>query len=103
MGIAMASLASFLVRGNNLDGARDAIYEAVTKEELDMLVKFGLTDDDGVLDKSEFVILSMVRTGVDPGLVKMIAERFNDLDKVRSVQLFVMIARRQNQTKPNTS
>jgi len=26
-----------------------------------MLVKFGLTDDDGVLDKSEFVILSMVR------------------------------------------
>jgi len=30
MGIAMASLASFLVHGNDLDGARDAIYEVST-------------------------------------------------------------------------
>lgn len=80
MGIAMGSIAGFLVSSGDVDHAKDAICAAVTKEELDMLQEYNLIDDDGIIEKSEFVVLCMVRTGVDPKLIGLIVERFNELD-----------------------
>lgn len=84
MGIAMGSLAQFLIPGGDLEAAKESINEPVTEEELQMLQKYGLTDDDGIIDKSEFVIMCMVRTGVDPNLIELIMQRFNLLDDDKS-------------------
>ena len=80
----MGSLASLLISGNDLEDARKTIEEPVTSEEIDMLVKFNLANNDGVIDKSEFIIMCMVRTGTDPGLVDLIAKRFEKLDEDKS-------------------
>lgn len=41
----------------------------------------GIANDDGIVDKSEFVILCMVRTGAaSPDLIKLILAHFDDLD-----------------------
>jgi hypothetical protein len=44
-------------------------------------IHVGIANDDGVIDKSEFVILCMVRTGAaNPDLIKLILAHFADLD-----------------------
>ncbi|CAE7504775.1 unnamed protein product, partial [Symbiodinium microadriaticum] len=40
-----------------------------------------IANDDGIIDKAEFVILCMVRTGAaSPDLIKLIIAHFEDLD-----------------------
>lgn len=87
MGAAMASLAALFISSGSLDAARAAIGQPVTLEEIDMMKRFGLADDDDVIDQKEYLILCMVRTGVDPGLVSLIAERFVKLDNDKSGDL----------------
>jgi hypothetical protein len=55
-----------------------------------MLTEFGLADEDGEIDKSEFIILCMVRTGAaSPELIKLIEQYFNALDDDNSGTLSV--------------
>lgn len=89
MGVAMASLAQLMLPGDDISAARDTILEPVTQEELRMLEQYGLADKDGEIDKSEFIILSMVRLGNDPALVDLISQRFNELDDDKSGSLSV--------------
>ena len=81
MGVAMATVARGLVSHGDMEATKELIREEVTAEELEMLHKFGLEDGDGQIDRSEFIILCMVRTGTDPNLVKYISERFTELDE----------------------
>ena len=80
MGVAMATIARGLVNFGSLDETKATILEPVEKEELEMLSKLGLENGDGVIDKAEFLILCMVRTGTDPELLSFIANRFDELD-----------------------
>lgn len=38
-------------------------------------------DGDGEIDRSEFIILCMVRMGTDPNLIEFISHRFEQLDQ----------------------
>lgn len=80
MGVAMATVARGLVSHGDLEATKATICDDVTPKELEMLHKFGLEDGDGHIDKAEFIILCMVRTGTDPDLVKFISDRFDALD-----------------------
>ena len=80
MAVAMATIARGLVSYGDIDATKATILETVTKEELDMLAKLGLENGDGVVDKAEFLVLCMVRTGTDPELLSFIANRFDELD-----------------------
>lgn len=87
MGAAMASLASLFVSTGDLSAARKAIWEPVTVEEIQMMERFGLADENEIIDRVEFMVLCLVRTGVDPGLVGLIGERFDELDYDKSGDL----------------
>ena len=81
MGVAMATLARSMVSHGDMESTKATIQEEVTPQELEMLGRFGLENGDGQIDKAEFIILCMVRTGTDPELVKFISDRFETLDK----------------------
>jgi hypothetical protein len=90
MGVAMATIASFFINVGSIDDALQDMKKPISKEEIDMLTEFGLADEDGEIDKSEFIILCMVRTGaVSPGLVKLIELYFNELDDDKSGTLTI--------------
>lgn len=90
MGIAMATIASFFINVGSIDDTLNDIKKPVTKLEIDMLTEFGLADNDGEIDKSEFIILCMVRTGAaSPELIKLIEEYFNALDDDNSGTLSI--------------
>ena len=57
-----------------MESTKATIEEDVLPEELEMLRKFGLENGDGQIDKAEFIILCMVRTGTDPELIKFICQ-----------------------------
>ena len=81
MGVAMATLASFFIETGSIEETMEQIREEVTKEEIDMMQSLGLADSDGEIDKAEFLVLCMVRTGAaDPALVKLIQQYFDLLD-----------------------
>lgn len=49
--------------------------------DVDVFCFLEIANDDGIVDKSEFIILCMVRTGAaTPQLIKMIVEYYNELD-----------------------
>jgi len=89
MGVAMATIARGLVSFGDFDETKEAIREPVEKEELEMLANLGLENGDGVIDKAEFIILCMVRTGTDPELITFISERFDQLDADKGGSLSV--------------
>jgi hypothetical protein len=90
MGVAMATIASFFINVGSIEDALQDMKKPISKEEIDMLTEFGLADEDGEIDKSEFIILCMVRTGaVSPGLVKLIELYFNELDDDKSGTLTI--------------
>jgi len=78
--VAMASIADLFVDSGDVDDTKRQIHEEVTREELLMLQKFGLEDNDGVIDKAEFIILSMVRMGMDINLIEYMSQRFSEID-----------------------
>lgn len=81
MGTAMASLATLIMAGGgDLEEMKRTIEAVVTAEELLMLKEYGLEDGDGEIDRAEYIILCMVRTGTDPRLIQFISEHFNKLD-----------------------
>lgn len=85
MGTAMASAASMLMEGQgDINDMKETIEEEVTPEELLMLKEYGLEDGDGEIDKAEFIIMCMVRTGTDPRLIQFISEHFKKLDADQS-------------------
>lgn len=61
MAVAMAQVARGLTDQGDLEATKEMINEPVTAEELIMLQQFGLEDGDGEIDRSEFIILCMVR------------------------------------------
>jgi len=90
MGVAMATIASFFINVGSIEDTLQDMKKPISKQEVDMLTEFGLADDDGEIDKSEFIILCMVRTGaVSPGLVKLMELYFNELDDDKSGKLSV--------------
>jgi Ca2+-binding EF-hand superfamily protein len=81
MGVAMATLADFFISGNNIDDTIKKVKERVTEKEVDMLSEFALADDDGKIDKAEFLILCVIRIGAaDSNLIKTIIAHFDTLD-----------------------
>eukprot|EP00602_Paraphysomonas_sp_CaronLab_P008509 CAMPEP_0185030350 /NCGR_PEP_ID=MMETSP1103-20130426/17268_1 /TAXON_ID=36769 /ORGANISM="Paraphysomonas bandaiensis, Strain Caron Lab Isolate" /LENGTH=173 /DNA_ID=CAMNT_0027565435 /DNA_START=633 /DNA_END=1154 /DNA_ORIENTATION=- len=99
MGIAMATLASFFIDGGDLDDAVRKIKQPVTEKEVLMLTDFDIANDDGVIDKAEFIILCMVRIGAaTPDLIKLVTEYFSELDLDNDGTLTMEeICKRQNQ------
>lgn len=89
MGMAMAQLATLLVDKGDLEATKKSIVAAVTGEELHMLRRFGLENGDGVIDCSEFIILCMVRMGLDPTLIEFINSEFKRLDDDNSGYLTI--------------
>ena len=90
MGIAMATLASFFINVGSIEDTLKDVKAPVTKQEIDMLTEFGLADEDGEIDKGEFIILCMVRTGAaSPELIKLIEQYFNELDDDNSGTLSI--------------
>lgn len=78
---AMAELGAAMVSGSHGDDTEAAISEPVTVSELRMMSRFGLENGDGNVDKSEYIILCMVRLGAaNPALITSISERFKLLD-----------------------
>lgn len=81
MALAMAKIAGFFIQTGDIQATLTQIRQDITKEEVDMLIDMGLADKDGILDKTEFIILCMVRTGAaDPLLISLIKEYFDLLD-----------------------
>mmetsp|Transcript_12749 Transcript_12749/g.20758 ORF Transcript_12749/g.20758 Transcript_12749/m.20758 type:complete len:502 (+) Transcript_12749:85-1590(+) len=90
MGVAMATIASFFINVGSIEDTLKDMKKPISQEEVDMMTEFGLADDDGEIDKSEFIILCMVRTGaVSPGLVKLMELYFNELDDDKSGKLSI--------------
>jgi len=81
MAKAMGSLASLLVDTGDLEGMRSLLREPVAPEEIEAMREIGLEDKDGVMDKSEWVILCMIRLGTDPGLIKEALAHYETFDK----------------------
>ena len=81
MGVAMATIATMLIDTGNIEEIKSTIEAKITKQELDMMRKFNLENNDGVIDRSEYIILCMVRMGTDPSIIQFVSDRFNKLDK----------------------
>ena len=82
MGIAMAIIGGCFIEGTTIEETMEKVEEAVTLDEVNMLENLGLIDGDGIIDKTEFIILCMVRIGAaDPELIGLITEYFNLLDE----------------------
>lgn len=78
--MAMGNLASFFI-SDHPPNPKEILASRITEQDLKMLIKFGLANDDLFVDRAEFVILCMVRLqAVDPDVVTMILKRFEDLD-----------------------
>jgi len=80
-GVAMASIADLFVDSGDIDDTKKQIHEEVTVKELKMLQRFGLENNDGIVDRAEFIVLAMVRMGMDIHLIKFMSELFSEMDK----------------------
>ena len=80
MAMAIAQLGTVLVDQGDLEATKRAIQAEVTGQELVMLRKFGLGKGDGIIDRSEFTILCMVRMGFDPTLIEFIHRELKRLE-----------------------
>jgi hypothetical protein len=81
MALAMSNFAQLFIEFGSEEATRKAIASKVTRQELDMMIKFGLDDGDGTIDRSEFILLCAVRIGaLSPDLIQLINNRFSLLD-----------------------
>ena len=80
MGIAMTKVAKMFVSTGGVDDLKETLSQTVTEQEIRTLNELGLEDGDGIIEKSEFIILCMMRLGTDPGVIQFITEQFNKLD-----------------------
>jgi Ca2+-binding EF-hand superfamily protein len=85
MGLAMADCTRILLTFGDPEKAKEQIQAKVSKEELDMMTKFGLDDGTGKFTRTEFIILSMMRLRVlTPSGIQEMNDRFNTLDIART-------------------
>jgi hypothetical protein len=86
MGLAMATVAGYFMssRGGTIEEAKGNVMQPITEDEIAMLEGFNLADKDGVIDKSEFIILCMVRQGMQVEVISLVSAYFDDLDKDKS-------------------
>ena len=88
MALAMGTLAAFFINGgSDIEQTYNDIKAPITDEELEILRDLDLVDDDGQLDRLEFIILCMVRTGTDPALIHGIKQYFDEIDSDKSGSL----------------
>lgn len=80
MALAMGNLASFFIDSGDMSDTLEAVTAKVTEEEIENLSNLGLEDGDGKLDKSEFIILCLLRLGTDPELISFVELYFRQLD-----------------------
>ncbi len=80
MALAMGNLASFFIDSGDMSDTLEAVTSTVTAEEVEKLRTLGLEDGDGQLDKSEFIILCLLRLGTDPELISFVEMYFRELD-----------------------
>jgi len=81
MVIAMMSLASFMPAVADLEESEQSLREKIDVAEIQTLQDCGMENNDGVIDRAEFIILCMMRMNTDPELIKFINNEFNELDK----------------------
>lgn len=101
MALAMGTLAGFFIESNTIEETLQQIREPVDETEVQMLTDFELANNDGEIDKSEFIILCMIRTGAaSPHLIKLINEYFDELDSDGSGSLSLAeICKQQAETR----
>jgi hypothetical protein len=81
MALAMSHVAKLCISFGDSERAKEVIRSKVTKIELEMMQKFGLDDGDGLITRSEFILLCAVRIGaMDNDLIAAINDRFCQLD-----------------------
>jgi hypothetical protein len=77
----------------DIDDTLEDIKQPITELEIDMLGEFGLATKKNniiAIDKSEFIILCMVRIGAaSPDLIKLVDEYFDELDDDKSGTLTI--------------
>ncbi len=81
MALAMGTLAGFFINVGDIEDTYNDMKQPVTDEELEILQDLDLVDDDGQLDRLEFIILCMVRMGTDPALIHGIKGYFDEVDE----------------------
>lgn len=58
------------------------IVEDINPQEIEFMKMFEIDDGDGMIDKNEFIILTVIRIGATPPeLIHSINERFKELDR----------------------
>jgi hypothetical protein len=81
MGLAMATIASTFISTSSVEETHEILSQAVSDEEIKMMQKFGLENDDGNIDFSEFLILCLIRlNAVNPQLVSFIKGKYDIYD-----------------------
>jgi len=81
MAVAMGTLAAFLMPKVTIEDTMGKIRSNITEEEVSMLVGMGMADGDGIIDRTEFIVLGMIRIGAaDPMLIHLVMEYFDLLD-----------------------
>lgn len=85
MALAMGNFASVFLFGKRRSSqVLKAINAKVSLSDLKTMQKFGMENNDGYVDKAEFIILCMLRIGaVDDKLVEAIVRRYDQLDVSR--------------------
>ena len=78
----MGNIASvFTISGNHKPNSQKIFETKLTTNELQTLHQFGLGDEDTELDKTEFLLLGVLRLGLcAPHDLKDILEKFKDMD-----------------------
>jgi hypothetical protein len=81
MGLMVMNAISLGLTIGDPEKAKKLIRSKVTVDELKMMKQLGFEDGDGVIDRSEFVILCCVRLGaLNTALIGEINQRFDKLD-----------------------
>ena len=81
MSFTAIQISSTILSFEDLEATKASIRSYVSETEMKMMTHFGLENGDGLIDKSEFVLLCAIRTGaLSPDLLAVITERFNILD-----------------------
>lgn len=84
MCLAMGNVAALLLPFSDPEKDRRIIDGKVTREEVQMMKEFGLSDDAGSIDRAGFILLCSVRLGAaTPDLINEIKKRFVTLDSGR--------------------
>jgi hypothetical protein len=81
MVFAMGNLASLLMTFGDPDEAKKLIKKRISREELQMIQKFGILSQGENVKRADYILLCAIRIGaVDVALINEIRKRFKYLD-----------------------